>query len=203
MRSTRALYSHHSPWHICVTLLPVAGWMANLSSLHKKLQTHFQHPGPLQSHAIACNRNLVPARQAAQYLSLAIIRQSLHSLCLIKKLVSTSPANACFFAVDFLGEAWACVIVADDCEYPEGCRRAIGENSLAERGRSRQGRCCQEGRMNTVQEGAMRRCCRNAVVRRSGAICVSVNHQRRSQRLRDPSLHPAERLRRDGTTSCA
>lgn len=64
------------------------------------------------------------------------------------------------------------MIVAGDCEHLEGSGLAIGENSLAERGRSRQACRCQEGRSSTVQEGAMRRRCRNAVVRRSGWLCI-------------------------------
>jgi hypothetical protein len=38
---------------------------------------------------------------------------------LIKKLVVPSSANACFFAQDFLGRIWACVIMVGYCQNGE------------------------------------------------------------------------------------
>lgn len=115
---------------------------------------------PVSSIQVRCNRSHVRVCQASQYHSTLIIRPSLHSPFSIKQLVNTSPANACFKAVGILGKGWACVIVADDREGSRRSRVAIGRSLLAESGRRMQAHGCQEGRLNTVWEGARWRRCK-------------------------------------------
>lgn len=84
-------------------------------------------------------RDLVPACRLRivnlyPYHTILIVGASVHSPCLNKKLASTSPANACFIAVGFLGKSWACMIVAGDCERSNEMKSAIGRNLLAKSG---------------------------------------------------------------------
>ena len=69
---------------------------------------------PWAEHEVRCIRLqspvIVPLRQGSQYHLTLIMRQSVHSPCLIKKLARTSPANICFIALGFLGNGLACMI---------------------------------------------------------------------------------------------
>jgi hypothetical protein len=89
-------------WRAFLTLLSRLGCALSIS----KVPSH-EHEVRLQSHAI------VPLRQASRYHSTVIIRSSVHSPCLIKKLARTSPANASFIAVGFLGKGSACMVLHD------------------------------------------------------------------------------------------
>jgi hypothetical protein len=69
---------------------------------------------PPSEHEVHCSRLQSPViatlRQACIDQPTLIVRQSIHSPCLIKKLARTSPANACFIALGFLGYGLACMI---------------------------------------------------------------------------------------------
>jgi hypothetical protein len=53
---------------------------------------------------------IVHCQSNPQYHASVIMRQSVHSPCLIKKLARSSPANICFIALGFLGNGLACMI---------------------------------------------------------------------------------------------
>jgi hypothetical protein len=90
------------PWHAILTLRSRVGCALSIS----KVPSH-EHEVRLQSRAI------VPLCQASRYHLTVIIRPRVHSPCLIEKLARTSPANASFIAVGFLGKGWACSILHD------------------------------------------------------------------------------------------
>jgi hypothetical protein len=110
MRSMPALYLTMSQSalacsHVRATLLSRVGCALSISRY------------PSSEHEVRCKPAsalhspvTVPLRQAFLDQFSLIVRQGVHSPCLIKKLVRTSYANICFIALGFLGDSLACMI---------------------------------------------------------------------------------------------